>query len=618
MKNTLKRCISALLAAGTLLALAAPTAMAEDERRTPSGIKFADLEKKFDDEFNFDKYATDPVEYYAGFEAVVFCGDEIVYEGYFGETDRERHIPCGEDSVFEWGSISKTMTWVSAMQLWEQGRLDLDADIRDYLPDGFLRYLRYDEPITMQNLMDHTGGWCETTYNISTTDSSKLTTLAEALQETEPAQINHPGEVVSYSNWGAALAAYVVECVSGMDYTDYVHENIFDRLGMEHTSIAADFSDNEWVREQRDNLCSYTFNVLPPKYKSDGKRISYIKLYPCGSAAGTIRDLATYAQAFVSNDAPLFEHRQTQEKLFSGSLFYGNTDIPLSSYGFGVTEYKVRTFGHDGATVACRSNMIFDRESKVGMVTLTNETSTNLVIEGIPKMIFGSCDLEKYSDGSSEERSFDGYYLISRSNRGGLLRFTSCLTPVCADRQPDLVRVNDGLYTIGGELMLGEGRRSDGRESFMLGAMEIDRDKAYPAEISLLALYFIIAIGSVFVLMYKVKAARRGRYSLTAVGAAQTAGQLIKLISAAAAIVLIAYVGREASHGVPKAVGVVDGIVNLVCIAVCAGAATASLIGIVSKKSDKWAKLRGAVNIAANAAVIAAVLYFEMYRFWGC
>jgi hypothetical protein len=118
--------------------------------------------------------------------------------------------------------------------------------------------------------------------------------------------------------------------------------------------------------------------------------------------------------------------------------------------------------------------------------------------------------------------------------------------------------------------------------------------------------------------MYKVKAARRGRYSLTAVGAAQTAGQLIKLISAAAAIVLIAYVGREASYGVPKAVGVVDGIVNLVCIAVCAGAATASLIGIVSKKSDKWAKLRGAVNIAANAAVIAAVLYFEMYRFWGC
>ena len=72
MKNTFKRCISALLAAGTLLALAAPTAMAEDERRTPSGVKFEDLEKKFDDEFNFDKYATDPTEYYAGFEAVVF------------------------------------------------------------------------------------------------------------------------------------------------------------------------------------------------------------------------------------------------------------------------------------------------------------------------------------------------------------------------------------------------------------------------------------------------------------------------------------------------------------------------------------------------------------------
>ncbi len=618
MKNSAKRCISALLAAGSVLALAAPTAMAEDEQRLPSGVKIADLEKKFDDELNFDQYADEPIEYYAGFETIVFRGDEILYEGYFGETDRERHIPCGEDSVFEWGSISKTMTWVSAMQLWEQGRLDLDADIRDYLPDGFLQYLRYDEPITMQNLMDHTGGWCENTYMISTDDSSKLSTLSETLQETEPAQINRPGEVVSYSNWGAALAAYVIECVSGMDYVDYVHENIFDRLGMEHTSIAGDFSDNEWVKSKRDDLCSYTFNAIPPKYKSNGKRLEYFKLYPCGSATGTIRDLATYAQAFVDDEAPLFEHKETQEKLFSGSLFYGNTDIPCMSYGFGVTEYKVRTYGHDGATFSCHSNMLFDRDSKIGLVTLTNETSVNLVLEGIPEIIFGSCDLEKYSDGNNEKRDFSGYYLISRSNRGGLLKFTSYLEPVCADRMPDLVRLNDGLYTIGGNIMLGEGRRSDGTESFVYGAMELDRDKAYPVEISLLALYFIIAIGSVFVLMYKVKAARKGRYSLTAVGTVQTAGQLIKIVSVAAAVVMIAYVNREASYGIPKAVGICGGMVNIVCIAVCAAAAAASLITVISKKSDKWAKLRGGVSIAANAAVIAAVVCFEMYRSWGC
>lgn len=614
MEKIASMCIAALLAAGTLLV---PTAAAEDEeQRLPSGVKFGDIESKFDKELNMD---VDGTEYYAGFEAIVFQGDDILYEGYFGETDRENHIACGEDSVFEWGSISKTMIWVSAMQLWEQGRLDLDADIRDYLPDGFLRNLSYDEPITMMNIMDHTGGWCETTYSISTADHDKIMPLAEALQATEPAQVNRPGEVVSYSNWGAALGAYVIECITGEDYVDYVHENIFDRLGMEHTSIAPDFSDNEWVRTQRDKLCSYTFQIVGQKYRSDGKQISYINLYPAGSATGTIRDLATYAQAFVSDDAPLFEHKETQDKMFSGSVFYGNTDIPASSCGFGVTEYKVRTMGHNGATIACQSNMLFDRESKVGLVTLTNETSVNLVIQEVPEWVFGKCDLEKYSDGKEETRDFDGYYLLSRSQRAGLMKFTSYLEPINAKMYPDLVRLGDGFYTIEGTgMMLGEGKRSDGTESFVLGAMEIDKDSAYPAEISLLAAYFMIAIGAVCVLLYKLKLVRTGRGSVTATGSVQTAGQLIKLVSVAAAVVMIAYSGREETYGLPKAVGVGEGVVNIVCAVLCAAAAVASLAVIISKKADKWSRLRSGVNIAANVLVILAIVYFEMYKFWGC
>ena len=615
MKKIASMCIAALLVAGTMLV---PTAAAEEEeQRLPSGIKYSKIADKFEGDLNFDK-RDDPIEYYAGFEAIVFQGDDIIYEGYFGETDRENHIPCDADSVFEWGSISKTMIWVSAMQLWEQGRLDLDADIRDYIPDGFLRHLSYNEPITMMNIMDHTGGWCETTYSISTTDHDKIMPLAEALQATEPAQVNRPGEVTSYSNWGAALGAYVIECITGEEYADYVHENIFDRLGMEHTSIAPDFSDNEWVRSQRDKLKSYTFNTIPPKYKSDGSMISYINLYPAGSATGTIRDLATYAQAFVSDDAPLFEHRETQEKMFSGSLFYGNSDIPASSYGFGVEEFRVRTIGHNGATCACHSNMLFDRESKVGLVTLTNETSVNLVIQEVPEWIFGKADYEKYSDGSGETCNFSGYYLVSRSQREGLMKFTSYLQPINAKMYPDLERINDGVYLLGGSTLLGESNRSDGTEGFILGAMEIDKDNAYPLEISLLAAYFMIAIGAVCVLLYKLKLVRTGRGKVTAVSSVLTVSQIIKLLSVMAAVVMIAYSGREETYGLPKVVGTGAGLVNIICIAVCVAAATASIVGIASKKSDKWAKLRYGVTIAANVLVILAVIYFEMYKFWAC
>jgi len=620
MKNIVKRMASALLAASTVFALAAPNAMAEDERRLPSGIKFSDLEKKFDSELNFGQSDTESIEYYAGFEAIVFCGDEIVYEGYFGDTDRERHIPCDEDSVFEWGSISKTMIWVSAMQLWEQGELDLDADIRDYLPDGFLQHLSYDEPITMTNIMDHTGGWCETTYSFSTPDRTKLRSLAEALQATEPAQVNPPGEVISYSNWGAALGAYVIECISGMDYVDYVHKNIFDKLGMEHTSIAADFSDNEWVRSQRDKLCSYTFTAPIPKYKSEGKKISYIELYPSGSAAGTIRDLATYAQAFVDDDAPLFERKETQKKMFEGTQFYGNTDIPFGSCGFWFNEYKVRTVGHNGATIACHSNMIFDRGSKVGLVTLTNETSANLVIEGIPKLVFGSPDVDSLSDGNKSAEKFDDFYLQSRSARSGIMKLTSYLSPINANMYPDIVRLGDGFYTIDGtDILLSDSRRADGTEAFVLGSgsMEIDRDNAYPAEISLLAAYFIIAIGALFVLMYKVKAIRRDRYSMTGTSAVLTAGQLIKLFSAAGAVMMTAFSAREESYGLPKGIGVGIGVINIICIVLCAASAAAAVICIASKRPGKWSKAAYGVTVAANAVMILAMLYFEMFRFWG-
>ena len=97
------------------------------------------------------------------------------------------------------------------------------------------------------------------------------------------------------------------------------------------------------------------------------------QLYPCGSVTGTIGDLATYAQALVNDDHPLFQNAETQEKLFSGSSFYGNTDIPSFSYGFDVKEYNnTRTFGHNGATSGCLANMEFDPVSKFGVVGLSN------------------------------------------------------------------------------------------------------------------------------------------------------------------------------------------------------------------------------------------------------
>ena len=586
-----------------------------EERTCPSGLSF-DKADTFIEKMA-ESYGTNT----ASLAAVVFCGDETLSACFLGETDRENHIPADENSVYEWGSISKTMIWVSAMQLWEQGRLDLDADIRNYLPDDFFQKLSYDDPVTMTNLMNHEGGWCETTYSIAVTDENNIPTLEEALRMTEPAQTYRPGEVAAYSNWGASLAAYIVERISGIDYCEYVHQNILEPLGMEHTAVSASHRDNEWVREQRGKLKSYKFNVLTQTYDSLGNRMSYITLYPSGSVTGTIGDLAKYAQAFVDDNTPLFKNKETQDKLFSGSIFYGGTDIPSHSYGFAAAEYAVRTFGHNGATVSCISYMLFDRESKLGAVALTNEPEGNYVYNEMPAWIFGKLSTDKYSDGNGKPCRLDGYYLLSRSNASGLLKFYSYLTAVPAENLEGLSRIGDNLYQLsdgGTATLMGGKTYSDGSMGLSLGTSELIPEKMYTLKLCALTAFFMTAAASVFILLIKIKMKKANKLRHYAGIGIITAGQASKIISVAAVVALTSFAAREETYGLPKAVGVSAGVVQIICMVLCVLAAIVSVCALLAKNSAKLDKFRYIFNIAGNALTVCVIAYFEMYKFWGC
>ena len=150
-----------------------------------------------------------------------------------------------ENTVFEWGSISKTFIWVSVMQLKEEGKIDLYADIRSYLPEGFLKNLHYDKPVTMLHLMNHTAGFEEQLLDLRYFENDEELPLSEVLSAYQPEQVFLPGEVSAYSNWGAALAAFVVERVSGQSYKEYVKEHILKPLNMNNTSMEPFQNDNQ-------------------------------------------------------------------------------------------------------------------------------------------------------------------------------------------------------------------------------------------------------------------------------------------------------------------------------------------------------------------------------------
>lgn len=383
----------------------------DGESTVPSGIAYADIPTAI------ESYVKEHEETTVGMSGAVYDGNGVIYQNGFGYADKENDIIVDSNTVYDWGSVSKLFIWISVMQLVEQGKLDLEEDIRNYLPEGFLKNLTYDTEITMLDLMNHQAGFQET-YFIQTANADEMVSLEDALSRHQTKQVFKPGEVTSYSNWGAALAAYIVQNISGTDYVEYVHENIFEPLGMEHTSIGATYQDNAWVKQQRENLICYDISGE----KIPGKGMYYIFLYPAGSAAGTISDLLTFAQAITPNEnkpCPLFEKQETFEQLYTATSFYGSSGVPNNHHGFFASRYGVETLGHGGNTFGCSTMLQFDPATGIGMVVMTNQAHEKVYNYDMYELIFG-----KFSDSelAKIERAIpQGFIMNTRAIKDGPL-----------------------------------------------------------------------------------------------------------------------------------------------------------------------------------------------------
>ena len=620
MKRIIIKLVSALCAFA-LFAVPASAESGDTSYILPSGLSVEEFRSRLEamesesaKTIDDDPFATaaQSGEPFASAEVGLFRGDEILYTGYFGFTDIDAGIKADENAVYEWGSISKTFVWVSAMQLWEQGRLDLDADIRAYLPDGFFRHLSYDEPITFMNLMNHNAGWQETVRPIETDSESAVLPLKEALQACEPAQIHRPGEVTAYSNYGAALAGYVIECVSGTDYCGYVHKNILEPLGMTHTSVNPTHSDNEWVREQRSRLRCYRADNMTKRMTDLGNALSFIMPYPAGAVTGTLGDMMKYGQALVNEGAPLFGSPETQKLLFTGTAFWGGSDIPSCCHGFWCDEYGVRTYGHGGATNAGQANLIFDLDSKVGLAVTVNEPDGNVFLAETPALAFGELVPEKYMSESAEKIKLDGYYTMSRSLFRGLFRFMPYLTELSLDEEA--YDIGNGVYVLNDAMLLGSKTYPDGTRALEFGSSELVRDDTYILKLILITLYVIAAMAALYFIRVRHKLKKHKRYTAYGGAGIMHAGNIAALVSVAAwlgSFVLLS----AGNGGLSFWAGAVIGITQMLCAAVCSCSAVGGIAALLSGKKNTY-KHRYILNALTNMISVFTVVYFEMYMFW--
>lgn len=409
-----KKVIACVLSLVFIIIACAVPAYAEEEQveTTPSRISLSKLEE------TIDSYAASYEEYTAAVSVVVIKDGEAIVNKAYGLADIEKQLKADTSTVFEWASVSKLLVYTSVMQLVEQGKLDLETNISEYLPEGFFKKLKYDDSITLMNLMHHNAGWeDQTAAEVFYYSEKETLELGETLRKHEPKQIYKPNSIVGYSNYGVGLAAYIVELQSGQPFYEYVNQHIFKPLDMKDTTIHPTGQDHPHVVHRRNEIEAYTKNL-----KRIPENRVYVTFYPAGAAMGTAEDLGKFLAALmpVDDSNVLFAKRDTLDEMLSTSLYYDGTSIPRFAHGFVEMEYWVPTLMHEGNLKGFSSKIVFDPESKFGIVVMTNQSAEEIYNYGLISKIFGN---STYVNSVTSEGG--GYF---QSARRAAARFSNLFT----------------------------------------------------------------------------------------------------------------------------------------------------------------------------------------------
>ncbi|MBD8032957.1 MULTISPECIES: serine hydrolase domain-containing protein [Solibacillus] len=397
-----------------LLFCCASVVSANEDVLTPSGIPYSELKDRVD-EYVSEYIGTSS----AGANVLIIKDDEIIMNTSYGFANIENQIKVTPNTVFEWGSVTKLLVWTSVMQLVEQGKLELNEDIRTYLPEGFLTKLQYNAPITMLNLMHHNAGWEDRFIDLFYKSADEIKPLEEMLHIVTPYQIHEPGTIVAYSNYGVALAAFIVEHLTGQPFYEYVNEHIFSILNMNDTSIHPKQQDNLNIATKRDAVLGYRSSEGELSI-SKNERI-FIGLYPAGSAIGTIGDLAKFMMALMPGDgenSALFQSNSTLDEMLTTSDFYNN-GLPRNAHGFWRGLYAVDVLGHAGNTDSFSSNFIFSNENNLGLIIMTNQQNEVELSYGLPTLLFGEYSPTNVTQSMPNvENHKEGYYWARQPYKG--------------------------------------------------------------------------------------------------------------------------------------------------------------------------------------------------------
>ncbi len=320
----------------------------------PHALERADLEAFFDGIIPLQLERSD----IAGATVLVVKGGKDLLRKGYGFSDVAKKKPVDpETTMFRLASISKLFTWISVMQLAEQGKLGIDADVNKYL--DFQIAPAFGKPITLRNLMTHTGGFEEEIRDILLTNPKWVTPLRDFLIENQPRRVFPPGEVPAYSNYGVGLAGYVVQRVSGEPFEQYVAEHIFQALGMKHSSFKQPLAED---------LSAFPSDGYRDNTEKPAVGFEIFNPAPAGGVSSTASDMGRFAQALL-NGGDLDGHRILKPETLNAmwTKQFGTSDaLPAMCMGFYQTWRNGLNFiGHGGDLIAFHSIFLLEPKEKL-------------------------------------------------------------------------------------------------------------------------------------------------------------------------------------------------------------------------------------------------------------
>jgi CubicO group peptidase (beta-lactamase class C family) len=297
--------------------------------------------------------------------AIAIVDDQnILWMEGFGYTNVDNKTPITPDTLFSIQSMSKSFTATAAMFAAQDGLVDLDAPITDYLPDFQVNSIFDEHPeqkITLRMLLSHTAGFAHEAPYGGNFDFPAYS-FEKHIASISDTWLKFPvGDYYSYSNLGIDLAGYILQVQSGMPFIQYVQEKIFQPLGMKHSTLNV----NQIRADQRRAIGQVGSPFPPP--------VDFL-IIPSGGVWTTAADMARYLQ-FHINEGAIDGQRLLQQDLAETMYTPPNLAAKFSNYALGITVSErngSRHFQHGGGGFGFNSSMVWYPDLKLGSVVLTN------------------------------------------------------------------------------------------------------------------------------------------------------------------------------------------------------------------------------------------------------